>query len=57
MALYENFVYALASREILFLVSPEAATMFDVWNLQWENVAPAYKDEMYHRVKNASRSI
>jgi hypothetical protein len=51
---YEPYVYfidALVSREILFLVSPEAATTFDEWAVDWQDVTPAYRDEMHRRAK------
>ncbi|MBT8421387.1 MAG: hypothetical protein KJO08_11095 [Gammaproteobacteria bacterium] len=54
MELYVYFVPELVRRKILFMVSPEAAACFDEWNVDWKDVAPAYKDEMHRRVNAAS---
>lgn len=54
---YEGYIYfvsALVNREILFLVSPEAAGAFDDWDVDWSNVSDAYRMEMHKRVKAAS---
>ena len=50
---YVYFVHALVSREITFLVSPEAAEQFEHWDVNWAKVSPAYKNEMQARVKKA----
>jgi hypothetical protein len=50
---YEYFVGALASREIRFLVSPDAAEQFEYWSVDWCKVSPAYKAEMLPRVQKA----
>ena len=51
---YVYFVHALVSREITFLVSPDAAAQFEHWDADWSKVSPAYKNEMQARVKKAS---
>lgn len=50
---YIYFVQALVSREILFLVSPEAAGEFDHWDVDWAGVGKEYRDEMHKRVRQA----
>lgn len=50
---YVYFVHALASREITFLVSPEAAAEFENWDVDWSKVSPTYKTEMQARVQKA----
>jgi hypothetical protein len=52
---YVYFVHALVSREILFLVSPEAAAKFDDWDADWENVSEEYRNEMQMRVGRARK--
>jgi len=51
---YVYFVHALVSREIRFLVSPEAASELEHWDVDWSAVAPAYKNEMHARVAKAA---
>lgn len=51
---YVYFVRPLVHREIMFLVSPEAAKSFEYWDVDWDSVNSAYKKEMHNRVKNAS---
>ena len=53
---YEPYVYfvdALVSREILFLVSPEAAAEYENWDVEWSAVSVAYRTEMQSRVAKA----
>jgi len=50
---YVYFVGSLVSREIPFLVSPEAAAAFEEWDVEWSKVRGAYKEEMHSRVKRA----
>ena len=50
---YIYFVHALVSREILFLVSPDAAAQFDSWDVDWSKVAAKYGDEVHTRVQMA----
>ena len=53
---YEPYVYfvdALVSREILFLVSPEAAAEYENWDVEWSEVSVAYRTEMQSRVAKA----
>ncbi len=47
------FVHALVSREIKFLVSPEAAETFNYWDVDWDDVSEEYRKEMYARVQKA----
>lgn len=53
---YLYFVNAMVSRQILFLVSPDAAAVFDDWNVEWPKVSPAYRKEMLARVKKAKQT-
>lgn len=50
---YENFTGNLASNEILFLVSKEAAGNFEYWDVDWSTVSAEYRIEMQKRVENA----
>lgn len=50
---YIYFVHALISREIKFLVSPDAAKTFDNWDVDWDSVSKEYCQEMQARVKAA----
>ena len=50
---YIYFVQALVGREILFLVSPEAAKRFKYWDVDWSTVSKEYRDEMHERAKQA----
>jgi hypothetical protein len=50
---YVYFTCALVSREIPFLVSPEAAAHFDSWDVDWFSVSPKYKSLMHDRAKRA----
>jgi hypothetical protein len=50
---YIYFVHAITHREILFLVSPEAAQRFDDWDVDWSAVSPEYRAEMHARVERA----
>lgn len=50
---YIYFVRSLVSREILFLVSPEAAESFESWDADWTKATKKYKKEIYERVKKA----
>jgi hypothetical protein len=50
---YEYFVFAMISREIAFLVSPNAAEAFDGWSADWSDVSEDYKNEMHERVRKA----
>lgn len=50
---YVYFVEALASREILFLVSPEAAAKCEAWDVDWSTVNEGYRETMMCRVKEA----
>ena len=50
---YIYFVNALISREILFLVSQEAAECYQDWSVDWSNVEKSYKNEMEIRIKKA----
>ena len=52
---YVYFVQALISREIPFLVSPQAAAEFEHWDVDWAKVSTAYKNEMQARVRKASK--
>ena len=53
---YVYFVNALISREIKFLVSPDAAATFEEWNVDWSKVKSNYKKEMLQRVENAKHT-
>lgn len=53
---YLYFVNAMVSRQILFLVSPDAAAVFDDWDVEWPKVSPAYRKEMLARVKKAKQT-
>jgi hypothetical protein len=53
---YVNFVQAPGSREIPFLVSPEAAECFKDWAVDWSEVSPGYKREMHPRVQEAVKT-
>ncbi len=50
---YVYFVNALVSREILFLVSEEAANCHQYWSVDWSTVSAPYKNEMEQRIKKA----
>lgn len=53
---YEQYVYfinTLVNKEILFLVSPEAAKCFSDWDVDWSKVKPHYKNEIDNRVAKA----
>ncbi|MDO7787884.1 hypothetical protein [Desulforamulus aquiferis] len=50
---YEYFPSILASHEILFLVSEEAAKHYQYWSIDWSIVNKSYKDEMETRIKKA----
>lgn len=50
---YVNFVRALVSLEIPFLVSPEAAAAFKHWDVDWSQTTPSYKNLMQARVRQA----
>ncbi len=50
---YAYFANALASREILFLVSKEAAEDSNNWDIDWAKVTKGYKDEMIKRIEMA----
>jgi len=52
---YVYFVHALASREILFLVSREAAAEFENWDVDWSSVGQEYRNEMQSRVRTAGK--
>lgn len=55
---YEPYVYfvgALVSREILFLVSPAAASEFENWDVDWSSVSANYRSEMQLRVQKAGK--
>lgn len=54
---YLYFVNALVSREILFLVSPEAAETFDDWDVEWDKTSKIYKNEMFKRINEAKKLI
>lgn len=47
------FLHALVSREIPFLVSPEAAVEFDNWDVVWDSASPAYVTLIESRVRAA----
>jgi hypothetical protein len=53
---YVYFVGALVHREILFLVSPDAAAEFERWDVDWSKVSEKYKTEMHQRVQQAKSS-
>ena len=53
---YVYFVYALAQREIRFLVSPGSARCFECWDVGWSTVSKEYRSEMLARVENATRT-
>jgi hypothetical protein len=53
---YIYFVHALVSREIPFLVSPEAAKQFKDWDVDWSLTSKAYNQKMRARVKKALAS-
>lgn len=53
---YLYFMPALVSREILFLVSPEAVATFNDWDVDWSSVSPTYREEMFSRVQKARNS-
>ena len=50
---YVYFVHALVSREIFFLVSPDAAATFGNWDVDWTSVSEEYRTEMQTRVQAA----
>jgi hypothetical protein len=52
---YIYFVHTLVHREIYFLVSPDAATEFEHWDVEWSEVSPEYKKEMVKRVEHAKQ--
>ena len=47
------FVGALVSRQIRFLVSPDAASSFSEWAVDWSETTLEYKTEMGTRVEQA----
>ncbi|HEU4328389.1 MAG TPA: hypothetical protein VFS21_34950 [Roseiflexaceae bacterium] len=53
---YIYFVRSLINREILFLVSPNAAREFDHWDVDWSDTSEAYRNEMHSRVGAALSS-
>lgn len=52
---YVYFIHALVSREVLFLVSPDAAASYEHWDVDWNAVSTAYKTEMQKRVLVAKK--
>jgi len=54
---YVYLVQALVRREILFLVPPAAATVFDEWDVDWSSVSEEYRKEMYARVRKAGKQL
>jgi hypothetical protein len=54
---YQYFTSALVNRKILFLVSPEAASQFQDWEVDWSEVKGQYRKEMLERVRNAGGEI
>lgn len=55
---YEPYVYfvdALVSREIPFLVSPEAAAEYENWDVDWSKVSDPYRTQMQQRVQGAAQ--
>lgn len=48
---YNYFTGTLVSREILFLVSPDAASEYENWEADWSEVSDDYRIEMQRRVK------
>lgn len=53
---YVYFVGALVYREILFLVSKEAAECFKYWDVDWSKVSSSYKIEIEQRIEKALKS-
>lgn len=54
---YEYFPSTLASYQILFLVSEEAAKHYQHWSIDWSVVDKSYKDEMETRIKKVLETI
>ena len=50
---YEYLTSTLVRREIKFLVSPEAAAVFNHWDVGWDDVEATYKACMLDRVEKA----
>ena len=50
---YLYFVPTLIRQEILFLVSREAASCFDQWDIEWKEVSEPYQAEVRARVEAA----
>ncbi|HEX8638834.1 MAG TPA: hypothetical protein VF692_12275 [Pyrinomonadaceae bacterium] len=50
---YIYFVNALVSREISFLVSPDAAATSQDWDVDWTTVRTGYRNEMQRRIQDA----
>lgn len=50
---YVYFVGALVSREIPFLVSPDAAEAYERWDVDWNSVSAGYRTEIQQRVQAA----
>jgi hypothetical protein len=50
---YVYFVGALIHREILFLVSTDAAASFDDWDVDWSKVGERYQQEIRARVEKS----
>lgn len=50
---YEYLTDALVSRELLFCVSPEAASAVCMWSVDWDGMPPAYREELVRRVDAA----
>jgi len=50
---YIYFVGPMIAHEIRFLVSPEAAAVFEHWEVDWKTVSDAYRREMHARVQKA----
>lgn len=50
---YVYFVFALVTREIRFLISPQAASTFEGWEVDWSKVSDPYRNEMHTRVQRA----
>jgi hypothetical protein len=53
---YVYFIQSLVNREILFLVSPEAAATFNDWDIDWSVVTSEYRDEVFLRVQKAQKA-
>ncbi len=50
---YVYLVGPIVHREIEFLVSPDAASRFDDWAVDWSTVSSRYRSEMHRRVEAA----